>query len=530
MANQAIALGVRGPQVPDIGRSIQQNAQLINMMAQQRAAERQTAREQQTMDIQARIAEPQFAKAQSEAQAASIKTAMDFNNFVRTAIPYAANPQQAVEIAQRIAQQPQFQAPEFQGAIATALQNLPEDPAQFEEWKVGILSSTMDADKQLAREFQRQTTGREERIISMPKYGMGAAVEVPGSRIQAAEDIQYVRGPNGEIIPMPKTVPGTGGAVDTGLVTGGADTVYGFGQYGRPSKPLTQMTIGEVQDFQRGTLIPATRGKVGAGPDKGTGAVGTYQIVYSTLQQYAPRVLGPNWRNTPFTAEVQDRIARAIYEDVKSGNLKDTWAGMPNNRPGEYANVPWEQVRSKIAQVETGGGAPRGTGVVMGRPLPGTTKTEVTAPAKRQVSTIIAKVRNAYEQLNSREAIPSEQRGAVSNIFDYLASTGIGREAQRALGTKNNKLLTDITSSRKLLATAIKNATGMSAQEMNSNVELQLMLDALTDPTQGYEAAISTLNTLEELYGTPRAAPAAGARRETERGSDIDALLRKYGG
>jgi hypothetical protein len=45
---------------------------------------------------------------------------------------------------------------------------------------------------------------------------------------------------------------------------------------------------------------------------------------------------------------------------------------------------------------------------------------------------------------------------------------------------------------------------------MNSNVELQLTLDALTDPTQGIEAARTTLDTLEELYG---AAPAQGARQ-----------------
>jgi hypothetical protein len=124
------------------------------------------------------------------------------------------------------------------------------------------------------------------------------------------------------------------------------------------------MTIGEVQNFQKNELIPATRGKIGAGPDKGTGAVGTYQIVYGTLRDYAPKVLGPNWRNTPFTADVQDRIAKAIYEDVKNGNLKDTWAGLPANRPGAYSNVPWEQVRDQIAAVESGGGrgAPAGGG------------------------------------------------------------------------------------------------------------------------------------------------------------------------
>lgn len=135
-------------------------------------------------------------------------------------------------------------------------------------------------------------------------------------------------------------------------------------------------------------------------------------------------------------------------------------------------------------------------------------------PGRKQVSTLINKVRAAYEQLDKAEAIPSETRGGFANAMDYFGTSSLGREAQKMVGTKSSKYLSEIINSRKLLATAIKNATGMSAQEMNSNVELQLTLDALTDPTQGIEAARTTLATLEELYGAPRtAAPAAAAPR-----------------
>ena len=53
MANQMIALGVRGPQLPDPGRATAQYAQMANMMAQQRASERQAARTQQEMEFAA---------------------------------------------------------------------------------------------------------------------------------------------------------------------------------------------------------------------------------------------------------------------------------------------------------------------------------------------------------------------------------------------------------------------------------------------------------------------------------------------
>ncbi len=135
----------------------------------------------------------------------------------------------------------------------------------------------------------------------------------------------------------------------------GYDAVYGFGRYGSPSVPLSQMKLGDVQDFQSGVLIPATRGKVGAGTDKGTGAVGAYQITYGSLAQYAPKVLGPNWRDQTFTPAVQDQIAKAIWQDAKGGDLHAVWSSMPHNAPGVYANTSWEQISGTIAQRELGG-------------------------------------------------------------------------------------------------------------------------------------------------------------------------------
>lgn len=51
MANQAIALQARAPQTDFMGRAVQQNAQMMNMMAQQRSAERQAAQTAQAMEI-----------------------------------------------------------------------------------------------------------------------------------------------------------------------------------------------------------------------------------------------------------------------------------------------------------------------------------------------------------------------------------------------------------------------------------------------------------------------------------------------
>lgn len=150
----------------------------------------------------------------------------------------------------------------------------------------------------------------------------------------------------------------SGGGTSGGTGTGAAfDMVIGNGAYGSPSKPLSSMTLGEAIDFGTKVLIPNTRskgvGRAANGEVLGSSAMGAYQITQSTLKAYAPKVLGANWQQMQFTPEVQDRIARQIFEDNKNGNLKRTWEGLPDTRPGAYANKSWDEMRHIIAKVES---------------------------------------------------------------------------------------------------------------------------------------------------------------------------------
>lgn len=145
--------------------------------------------------------------------------------------------------------------------------------------------------------------------------------------------------------------PGSGAAGGGAPAAGGApgtrsgsiaDVTYGF----TPTpQPISSMPIGAVIDYQKTQLLPS----------QGASPVGAFQINHGTLADYAPKVLGADWKNQPLTLENQDKIARAIFEDRKSGNLSQTWASLPDKGAGGYANVPWEQIRGQIAQRETGG-------------------------------------------------------------------------------------------------------------------------------------------------------------------------------
>jgi hypothetical protein len=150
---------------------------------------------------------------------------------------------------------------------------------------------------------------------------------------------------------------------------------------------------------------------------------------------------------------------------------------------------------------------------------------------KTQLQNIIEDVRAHYDQLNQAGDIPSTQRGALSNIASSTQSSALGQFGGRVIGTESQRARENIKSSRLMLLNALKQATGKSAQELNSNVELKTNLDALSDPTQGYEAAIDILNKLEDVYVrgvAPAKARAAAPTSAPAAAPNIDALLQKY--
>ena len=521
MANQMIALQTRSPQLPDPSKMTSQYATMMNLAQQNETSRRQGLQAQQAMDIkaaeEARAIEmqgPALAEAGSKATSAMLKTAMEFNNCVRTALSLADTPDQIPELAARIARQPQFQDEMFQGSLSDAVASMPRDPALFEAWKKKTGISTLEADKRYKVQLKTQNTGTEERIVAISDFG-GDAVEVPGSRFEVAEGTQIIKGPDGATYTIPKKIGGSFGApapaVGTPTPRGApgqgntADVVYGFGKFGSPAKPISQSTIGEVQKFQRDTLIPNTKGRAGAGADKGTGAVGTYQFTYGTLKEYAPKVLGPNWRDTPFTADVQEQLAKALYEDVKGGDLKKTWAGLPSNRPGQYANVPWEQVRDKIIQVESAGGgnrqpptggtsnaAPSGlTKILPGKPVAGA----LTPEKKLARDTAVQNLFDDIQAAQKKGHLVSEKQSYIANRATELRQGRTYAPGGTAQKTSQDKINATAT---QLLRQFIQEGTSGT---LNTKVEQENFLKGVGGGDSTYETRIDTLRNFAKQNG-----------------------------
>jgi hypothetical protein len=303
MANQMIALQTRNPQLPDPAKMTAQYANLMGMAQQNETAKRQAMQAQQTMDINAaqearaaRIAEPQFAKAQSEATAADIKTAMDFNNFVRVALSNSDSPDQVAMFAARIADQPQFQNPVYQGALSDAVASMPTDPVQFEAWKEKTALSTLEADKRYEQVFKTQTTGMEQREIAMPKYGRGGATEVPGSRIQVAQGMQYIKDAQDNIRAVPKEAGGSFGAP--------APSMGAPGQGGNTFARMIRQESGGKQFDRNGRPLTSS-----------AGAIGIAQVMPKTAPE-AARLAGLPFDDKRYRTDPEYNLAlgKAYYE------------------------------------------------------------------------------------------------------------------------------------------------------------------------------------------------------------------------
>ena len=182
-------------------------------------------------------------------------------------------------------------------------------------------------------------------------------------------------------------------------------------------------------------------------------------------------------------------------------------------------------------------GAPAAVPAVVGTPAQ-QAKVQAQNQAKEMLSQELGTVLGYYEELNRMGAMVSPERPSVANVAAAARATGPGQTAERFLGTRAQTLRDNIANARLRLFNHVKNATGASAQQMNSNLELQTWLNAMTNPGQSIETVRETLGQLDAVLGsvrnqmaaeasgqgrpqaapaaprTPAAAPAQGSRRE----------------
>ncbi len=185
------------------------------------------------------------------------------------------------------------------------------------------------------------------------------------------------------------------------------------------------------------------------------------------------------------------------------------------------------------------GGGTGSVGVIgVGGKEPGAAlKTNKVEAGKTQLADDLENLRASFLVLDKIRAIPSTERNPLSNLASFTAASGVGQIAGRAFSTEAQVEREVINSARTRLVNSIKNATGMSAQQLNSNVELQTMLKSISDPAQPIQAALRIIEDIENAYvkggGMPKknapgggGAPAPAAAAEVAPTQDAVNFLR----
>jgi len=128
-------------------------------------------------------------------------------------------------------------------------------------------------------------------------------------------------------------------------------------------------------------------------------------------------------------------------------------------------------------------------------------KADTKTQAKQQLSDIVGQLKTSYDTLLEGGGITSTGAGGRENLGAKMGTSPVGQFMGSALGTKNQEQRQVIEQTRPLLLNLIKEATGMSASQMNSNAEMQMYLKAATDPKLSYEANVTALQNLDKTFG-----------------------------
>lgn len=176
------------------------------------------------------------------------------------------------------------------------------------------------------------------------------------------------------------------------------------------------------------------------------------------------------------------------------------------------------------------GGSVGSPGVIgVGGKEPGAAlRTNKVEAGKTQLADDLDNLRTSFERLNEMRAIPSTGRNVVSNLMSATQASGVGQVLGRAGGTEEQVERDVINSARMRLVNSIKNATGMSAQQLNSNVELQTMLKSISDPGQSVEAALRIIDDIDNAYVKGSGALPKRGQTPAAVSPNIDVLLNKY--
>jgi len=146
-------------------------------------------------------------------------------------------------------------------------------------------------------------------------------------------------------------------------------------------------------------------------------------------------------------------------------------------------------------------------------------RAEKIAEGKESLSDTVEVAKTLVSDLAKSGGMTSTSNGPLSNLITSLGTGTIGQFGGRVVGTANQAKRDELNSVRLQLFNSVKEATGMSASQLNSNVELKTWLNSLGGADMTKEANEAILNNISNKYlkgmqNTPTA-PSTNAQKGT---------------
>lgn len=150
-------------------------------------------------------------------------------------------------------------------------------------------------------------------------------------------------------------------------------------------------------------------------------------------------------------------------------------------------------------------------------------KADAVAEGKETLGDILSTAQTLVKDLKDSGGMSSTSAGALSNLITSTQTGTAGQFLGGVFGTEAQSKRDQLKSVRLQLLNAVKQATGMSAQQLNSNVELQTYLKSLGSEGMTAEANLAIIDNLSKTYlgkgmappdkPKPSAAPGAAPAR-----------------
>jgi len=127
-------------------------------------------------------------------------------------------------------------------------------------------------------------------------------------------------------------------------------------------------------------------------------------------------------------------------------------------------------------------------------------KAEKAAEGQVALADTLSTAETLVKDLAKMGGMTSTSKAPLANLVTSLQTGVVGQMAGRTFGTSEQAKRDELKSVRLQLLNAVKEATGMSAQQLNSNVELKTYLDSLGSEGMTKEANLAILDNLSRRY------------------------------